>query len=91
MSQVERHCLSNQDETQHPSETFQKSYPHYNSKASCEAVKKEINGLLDRGSFTFVQTNQIPNNANEPGGSFTHAIKQPETPTGCCKARFVGQ
>lgn len=68
-------------ETQFPTEVLLNSYPRYNSDNAKGAVKDEIQGLLQRSLFEFVDQRNVPSDANVLGGRFVLAIKQPGTST----------
>jgi hypothetical protein len=56
-----------------------------------EAKTKEIQGLLDRGTFEIVEKGMIPDGANILGGRFVLALKDEGTEQEIWKARFVVQ
>ena len=72
-------------------EVLLKSDPRYTSSKSQEAIKPEIEGLLERKAFAFVDIKDIPVGANILGGRIILAIKNPGTLTERHKARFVVQ
>ena len=42
-------------------------------------MRKEIEGLLENGTFKIVIREEVPNNSNILGGRFVLAIKNPNT------------
>jgi hypothetical protein len=56
-----------------------------------EAKRKEIQGLIDRGTWKVVLKEDVPDNANILGGRFALAIKDEGTEKEVWKARFVVQ
>lgn len=56
-----------------------------------EAKKREILGLLDKGTFSVVLTEEVPPTANVLGGRFVLSIKNKGTQHEAFKARFVVQ
>jgi hypothetical protein len=56
-----------------------------------DAKKKEIQGLLERGSFQVVEKSSIPSKDNVLGGRFVLALKHEGTSREVWKARFVVQ
>jgi hypothetical protein len=56
-----------------------------------EAKRKEIQGLIDRGTWRVVAKEKVSHNANILGGRFVLAIKDEGTDKEVWKARFVVQ
>jgi hypothetical protein len=56
-----------------------------------ESKTKEIQGLLDRGTFEIVEKGMIPDGANILGGRFVLALKDEGIEHEIWKARFVVQ
>jgi len=56
-----------------------------------EAKRKEMKGLLDRGTFKIVLRSEIPDEANRLGGRYVLAIKDSGTDREVWKARYVVQ
>ena len=56
-----------------------------------DAIQKEIEGLLKRGTFKIVVREEIPRNLNILDGRFILVIKNPNTREEIYKARFVVQ
>eukprot|EP00171_Calliarthron_tuberculosum_P008498 IDg8498t1 len=75
----------------HITEVISKNDPRCNSTKMKTAIQKEIEGLLNRGTFKIVLKSEMPPNANVMGGRFVLAIKDPETKEERYKARFVVQ
>ena len=55
------------------------------------AKKKELEGLIEKGTWKIVCKSEVPENANILGGRFVLAIKDEETNDEVWKARFVVQ
>lgn len=56
-----------------------------------DAKRKEIEGLINRGTWKAVMKDEVPDNANVMGGRFVLAIKDGGTDREVFKARFVVQ
>ena len=72
-------------------EIIEKGDPRYGNTKMKDAIRKEIEGLLERGTFKIVVREEIPNNPNILGGRFVLAVKNPSTKEEVYKARFVVQ
>ena len=56
-----------------------------------EAIRNELKGLIDRGTYEIVCREEVPDNANILGGRFVFAIKEKGTAKEKLKAQFVVQ
>ena len=56
-----------------------------------KAKQKEINGLIEGGTWKIVAKDEVPENANVMGGRFVLAIKDDGTDKEVWKARFIVQ
>ena len=65
--------------------------PRKDSPEFKEAIRKEIDDLIKRGTWKVVCRSEVPDDANILGGRFVLAIKNPDTDEVIYKARFVVQ
>lgn len=86
-----RSCVAPQPPTYavHLSETIEPHDPR--AALFGDAKRKEIQGLIDRGTWKIVLKDEMPNNANVLGGRFVLVIKDGGTGNEIWKARYVVQ
>ena len=73
----------------HLTEIMLGDYPRASSTEMSEAKRKEINGLLDRGTFKVIIREDIPPYCNVLPGRFVLAVKSTEDGRVRFKARYV--
>ena len=73
----------------HATEVLKPYDPRCRSEMMSEVKKREIQGLLNRGTFKIIMREDIPHNANVLPGRFVLAIKSTEDGEIKYKARFV--
>lgn len=75
----------------HLSETLHPRDPRAYSQQFITAKKKEIQGLIDRGTWKVVLKEEVPKDANVLSGRFVLTIKNANTEEEVYKARYVVQ
>lgn len=73
----------------YPTEVLLKSDPGSKSKEMSEAIKKEVRGLFERGTFKVILREEVPMDGNVLPGRFVLSIKTTEDGEVKYKARFV--
>jgi len=73
----------------HQTEVLLKSDPRAKSPEMSEAIKKEVHGLFEKGTFKVILREEVPNDGNVLPGRFVLAIKSTEDGEVKYKARFV--
>jgi Reverse transcriptase (RNA-dependent DNA polymerase) len=75
----------------HISETIKKNDPRYNSPGVQEAMRREIEGIVDKGTWAVTVSSEVPTGANILNGRFVFIIKDVGTEKEIYKARYVVQ
>ena len=75
----------------HLTEVIKSEDPRSKDPRFDKAKRKEINGLIERGTWKIVAKDEVPGNANVMGGRFVLAIKDEGTDKEVWKARFIVQ
>ena len=73
----------------HVVEIIKPSDPRSHSKEAQQAKRKEIEGLIGRGTWKIVVEEDVPQNSNILSGHFVITIKDVETDNPIYKARYV--
>jgi hypothetical protein len=73
----------------HVTETIQPDDPRARDPKMLAAKRKEIEGLLNRGTFRIVLRSDIPQHANKLSARYVLAIKDPNTDREVWKARLI--
>lgn len=72
-------------------ETIPQDDPRLKTAKFQAAARKEVDGLLERGTFIQVREGDVPRGANVIGGRFVYTVKNVDTKDEEAKARFVAQ
>ena len=81
--------LEGQKKSRQPKATLKK--PSAPAPSYTESRQKEINGLLEKGAFEFVNASEIPKDSRVFGSRFVDEIKNPGTDKAYEKSRLVIQ
>ena len=80
-----------QDYPVHVTEIIEKGDHRYGNSKMKDAMQKEIQGLLEKGTCRVVIRKEVPNNSNRLGGRFVLAICNPISSEEVYNARFIVQ